>query len=91
MDHITEISVSGLQKKVEELEKDVGGLLDKISNTREVQAGIVQKLDNLLATMDEVKHSVHEIESAPGRRWDVLIDTALSALTGALVGYFISK
>lgn len=50
-------------------------------------AGSIKRICN---DVTDVKNRVSNIESKPGKRWDLLINTALSIAIGAIMGYMIT-
>ena len=46
---------------------------------------------NILTTLAELKTSVEELRSKPGRRWDGIVDKLIWAVLAAVLGFLMAR
>lgn len=52
---------------------------------------IMEKLDNLKDSHDELTKKLRELESKPGKRWDGLVDKAIWAVCAAVIAFLLGR
>lgn len=50
---------------------------------------IATKQEHLADSMDELRDDLGELKGKPAKRWETIVTAILTALVGALIGYFI--
>lgn len=83
-----------VEDKVKNAEQDITELkkrqnnLEKLTSTVEVLA---TKEANVEKTVNEIKDDVKELTAKPTKRWDGVVDKAISAVVGGLIAYVFFK
>lgn len=70
--------------KVEERQDN----LEELTSTVKV---LVVKEENVEKNVEEIKTDIKTLTDKPAKRWDSMIDKAISTLIGGLIGYFLVK
>jgi len=70
--------------KLEELQETLTELVQAV-------ATIAQKQSDMDSDMKEVKADVKGIAGKPGKRWEAIVEKALTALVAGLVAYALMK
>ena len=73
--------------RIEEVEKRQDNL-DELVGT--VKALAVRE-ENVENDVKEIKTDVKSLTSKPGKRWDSLVSTIITAIAAAVVGFFLAK
>lgn len=75
------------QRRIESLEKRQDNLEDLTVTVK----GLAIKEENIENTVGEIKDDVKELTNKSGKRWDGVVDKAISAVVGGIIGYFLFK
>lgn len=52
---------------------------------------IMEKLDNLKASHDELNRKLRELESKPAKRWESIADKAIWAVCAAVIAFLLAR
>lgn len=52
---------------------------------------IMEKLDNLKDSHDELNRKLRELEAKPARRWESIVDKALWAVCAAVIAFLLAR
>jgi len=74
-------------KRLDEVEKRQGDLEQLTISMAEVR----KDLDHQGETVAEIRDDVKEMKAKPAKRWESLIEKALTVLVGALIGFLLTK
>ena len=72
--------------RIKKLEQDQKALLDLTGSVRT----LANEQGNMKDDIKEIKTDVKALTSAPGKRWDGIVDKLLAALAGAFAAWLIS-
>lgn len=75
------------QRRIEEMEKRQDNL-DELVGTVKVLAVREQAVEN---DVKEIKSDVKMLTSKPGKRWEKAIETILTVVLGAVVGFILAQ
>lgn len=94
MDNCTkEGAIAGLQSDVKTIFKRMDEQLSITKAVYELTAEI-RVMNNRLKTIEngqeQLKQDVEEMKAKPGKRWEVLIASAITAIVGLVIGLFVS-
>ena len=53
--------------------------------------GQLQRQEDMDANIREIKKDVGQMAQKAGRRWDMIVEKAIAAIVGALVGFVLLK
>lgn len=65
-------------------------IYDKLENHRTQLAVTDERYKQILSTLNELKSTVDELADNPKKRWNTLVNTAITAMCGGIVGYVLS-
>jgi hypothetical protein len=84
--------------EVESRSKSNTRRLDKLEESTEAINRLATSMEVMVVKQDEVSEAVGKLdkkvtilETKPLKRWDSLLETVLTALASAAVGYFLAK
>lgn len=75
------------QRRIESMEKRQ----DNLEELTVVVKGLAIKEENVEQTVTEIKKDVKELTNKPAKRWDGIVEKAVSAVVGGVIGYFLFK
>lgn len=75
------------QHRIDDIEKRQDNL-EELTGTVKVLA---LREENVEKTVNEIKGDVKELTNKPVKRWDGVVDKAISAVVGGIIGYFLFK
>ena len=75
------------QHRIESLEKRQNNLEELTVTVK----GLVIKEENIENTVKEIKTDVKNLSDKPAKRWDGVVDKAISAVVGGLIAYVFFK
>ena len=52
---------------------------------------LAQRQEDMDANIREIKKDVGQMAQKAGRRWDMIVEKAIAAIVGALVGFLLLK
>ena len=52
---------------------------------------LAQRQEDMDADVKQIKRDVSQMAQKSGRRWDMIVEKAIAAITGALVGFILLK
>lgn len=78
---------AGLNRRVEDQEKIVKTMYELANTTR----SLVRSLDQTNENIRLMRRDVDELRYRPGKRWDVLITSGISAGVAALVAFIVGR
>ena len=73
--------------RIKELERRQDDL-DKMASC---VALLAQRQEGMDADIKEIKKDVSQMAQKAGRRWDMIVEKAIAAIAGALVGFILLK
>ena len=73
--------------RIKELEKK-NDAVSKLASSVAVMAEHMKTMDDKI---DEVQTSVSEITAKPGKRWDTVVMTIVTAIVAAIVGWALAR
>lgn len=86
--------LTAVEDKAKNNEQDIQEL-KKRQNNLEKLTSTVEKLaireENVENTVKEIKDDVKTLTNKPAKRWDGMVDKAISAVVGGIIGYFLFK
>lgn len=91
MEQTVEAVIADLQARVKTLEGQVSDLFNRARASETQLSGIAQKLDDMLVTLGEVKNAVSQMQQQPSKRWEHIIQAAITAVVAAAVGFAVAK
>ena len=65
-------------------------IYDKLENHRTQLAVTDERYKQILNTLNELKSTVDELADNPKKRWNTLVNPAITAMCGGIVGYVLS-
>ena len=77
----------GNKRRIEDLEKD-NKVLHDLATSVQVMAEQLKQLNTRFERMDS---SVQALREKPGKTWDTVLKTALTALVGGLIAYALVR
>lgn len=84
-----------LVSRVEELERKMNKnheshkeLFAMINESKLKRTIVETKIDEITRTLREIKDDIAELKQKPTKRWDTFVAALITAIAGALVGYF---
>lgn len=72
--------------RIEEVEKRQDNL-DKLVASVSI---LKSEQEHIQSDVQEIKHDVKDMKSAPGKRWDGLVDKLIAILAGAFLAWLVS-
>ena len=75
------------RRRIEDMEKRQDNLEDLTVTVRTLAV----REENIEKTVNEIKTDVKDINNKPVKRWDGLIDKAISAIVGGIIAYMMIK
>lgn len=84
--------------KHEALEREVKTLKDNVIELfRRIQISEIQvskietKVDTMIVTLNELKLKIEQLSQLPGTRWNKMVDKAMGAIVGIILGFALKK
>ena len=74
-------------KRIDSLEKNTEALTDLVIVVKEMNV----KQDYTIKKVDKIDSRVSKIEEQPAKRWNRIVEKALTVIVGAILGFVISK
>ena len=56
-----------------------------------VNVSLAQRQEGMDSDIKEIKKDVNQMAQRSGRRWDMIVEKAIAAIAGALVGFILLK
>lgn len=78
--------VAHIEESTKSAHKRIDGL-EKLTNSIYKLASSIENLQNNVTEMSE---RVKLIEEKPGKRWDIIVTTAISTIVGAAIAYLVA-
>ena len=75
------------QHRIDEMEKRQDNL-DELVGTVKVLAVREENVEN---DVKEIKSDVKSLASKPGQRWEKVVETIITVVVGAIVGFIVAK
>ena len=74
-------------KRIDSLERNTEALTDLVIVVKEMNV----KQDYTIKKVDKIDSRVSKIEEQPAKRWNRIVEKALTVIVGAILGFVISK
>ena len=74
-------------KRIDSLEKNTEALTDLVIVVKEMNV----KQDYTIKKVDKIDSRVSKIEEQPAKRWNGIVEKALTIIVGAILGFIISR
>ena len=71
--------------------KDIERRQDNLDKMASCVAILAQRQEDMDADIKEIKKDVSQMAQKAGRRWDMIVEKAIAAVAGALVGFILLK
>lgn len=71
--------------------KDIERRQDDLDKMASCVAILAQRQEDMDADIKEIKKDVSQMAQKAGRRWDMIVEKAIAAVAGALVGFILLK
>jgi len=71
--------------------KDIERRQDDLDKMASCVAILAQRQEDMDADIKQIKNDVSQLAQKAGRRWELLVDKAIAAIVGALVGFALLK
>ena len=71
--------------------KDIERRQDDLDKMASCVAILAQRQEGMDADIKEIKKDVSQMAQKAGRRWDMIVEKAIAAIAGALVGFILLK
>lgn len=86
-----------LEQRVAELEKDMdrnreqhGEFYKRFGQLENFEARTDEKYTNIMRKIEEMSKVLEELKAAPGKNWNNVVKSAISAVIGAVIGYLLN-
>lgn len=83
--------VAELERRLDRSEKDHKEFFDRLRAIEKNEAVQHEKFDALMKKLDGISESVESLTSAPGKKWEAMMDKIFFAVVGAVVAFLLSK
>lgn len=77
--------------KIEKDQEAISQLATSVAVMAEQQKHTVESMDRMGAEIKDVSGKVDTLEKLPGRRWEAVVDKALTVLVAAIVGFLLAR
>ena len=80
--------------RIDELAKDseaLNKLATSVAVMAEKQNSMGEKQDNMVEAVNGIKQEVSSIKEAPGKRWESVVQTVVTIIVSAVVGFFLAQ
>lgn len=77
--------------KIEENQEAIKAMTLSLAVMAEKQGTMSTQMDKLDKKVDGVSQKVDTIEKLPGKRWELIIEKALTLIVAAVIGYLLAK
>ena len=81
--------IEALDARVGKCEQDITSLMSSVNSIQVTQACTLERIDNLISTLGEIKQSVLLIQQKPAQRWESLVGQCIAIIAAALLGMFL--
>lgn len=71
--------------------KDIERRQDDLDKMASCVAILAQRQEDMDADIKEIKKDVSQMAQKAGKRWDMIVEKAIAAVAGALVGFILLK
>ena len=81
----------GLLQRQEGRIKELERRQDDLDKMASCVAMLAQRQEGMDSDIKEIKKDVSQMAQRSGRRWDMIVEKAIAAIAGALVGFILLK
>lgn len=80
--------IEELEEKMKKNHESHKDLYNKVNESQLKRTIVETKIDEITRTLKEIKDDIAELKQKPTKQWDTFIAALITAIAGALVGYF---
>ena len=80
-------TIETLSVRVDHLEQQTTELFERTNNAAISLATVNEKLNSMLVTLGELKAGLNTLQQMPGKRWESIVGSAITAIVASLVGF----
>lgn len=80
-----------IKQDILEIKSDIRDLYNRSNMSNDRQTKIETTLEYIKNSIDELKAQVKQLTETPARRWDVIVNTGISAIVGGLAAIGLTK
>ena len=75
---------------VEEAVKAAHKRIDRIDELTKSVYKLASSIEGMQGKITEMSERLQSIEEKPGKRWDLIVTSAITTIVGALIGYLLN-
>lgn len=83
--------VAQVEKEMQEASKNRKDIYNRLDEIEKFQAVHSQQYETIIQSLNELKEEVKALTSKEGNKWDTLVKSIITGLSGGILGYIVSK
>lgn len=83
--------VEQVEKEIQEASKNRKAIYSRLDEIEKFQAVHSQQYETIIQSLNELKEEVKALTSKEGNKWDTLVKSIITGLSGGILGYIVSK
>lgn len=83
--------VEQVEKEMQEASKNRKAIYNRLDEIEKFQAVHSQQYETIIQSLNELKEEVKALTSKEGNKWDTLVKSIITGLSGGILGYIVSK
>lgn len=83
--------VEQVEKEMQEASKNRKAIYNRLDEIEKSQAVHSQQYETIIQSLNELKEEVKALTSKESNKWDTLVKSIITGLSGGILGYIVSK